>query len=336
MTGSVASAAELEHRIGPVGRFALRLPAGEVSIRAVDGDMARVRDLDGRSLAERFDIRRTADALELVAKSRFGLSYQNGSLTLGGQAAELDVELPRATRLAVDAASTDVSVAGMAGPGRFRTASGDLILTDVGGNVEFEGVSADVRIEAVAPIEVAGKTISGDVSVRAPRLTHLEMTTTSGDVRVDADFAGKGPFAIRSISGDATLVARGGIQVEAQTVTGDLSSAISARMDSGPGRKVMTVGKATTTLSFKSVSGDLAVIEPRDSGVPLPVAATGQPAAPAAEPTSMPAFAADSPAPDVEPRPEVEAARLAILRSLERGEIDVAAAMTRLAAIEEA
>jgi hypothetical protein len=333
MTGTIASAAELEHRIGQTGRFALRLPAGEVSVRAVDGDIARVRDLEGRSLAERFDIRKAADALELVAKYRFGLSSQNGRLTIGGHAAELAVELPRGTRLAVDSASTDVSVAGVAGPGRYRTASGDLILTDVGGSVEFEAVSADIRVEAVGPIEVAGKTISGDVSIRAPRLTRLELTTTSGDVRVDADFAGAGPFAIRSISGDATLVARGGIQVEAQTVTGELSSGIAAKMESGPGRKVMVVGKATTSLAFKSVSGDLAVVEPRDAGVPMPA---GLPVAGASRPTPppMPAFAADTPAP--EPSPEVEAARLKILRSLEHGEIDVTTAMAQLAAIEEA
>lgn len=335
MTGAVRGAAELEHRIGANGRFALRLPAGEVSVRAVDGELARVRDLDGRSLAERFDIRATADALELVAKARLGLSFQNGSLTIGGQAAELDIELPRRSRLAIDAASTDVSVAGIAGPGRFRTASGDLILTDIGGNVEFEAVSADVRVEAVVPIELVGKTISGDVSVRAPRLTRLEMTTTSGDVRVDADFAGKGPHAIRSISGDATLVARGGIQVEAQTVTGDLSSTLSAKMESGPGRKLLVVGKPTSTLTFKSVSGDLAVIEPRDSGVPMPVGSP-VPSAPVPPAPPMPAFAADVPEPEPQASPEVESARLEILRSLERGEIDVAAAMARLAAVEEA
>ena len=334
MTGTIASAVEVEHRIGQGGRFALRLPAGEVSVRAVDGDVARVRDLEGKSLAERFDIRKTDDALELVAKNRWGLSYQNGSLTVGSHSAELDVELPRGTRLAVDAASTDVSVAGIAGPGRFRTASGDLILTDIGGNVEFEAVSADVRIEAVNPIEITGKTISGDVSLRAPRLTRLELTTTSGDVRVDADFTGKGPFAIRSISGDATLVARGGIQVEAQTVTGDLSSALAAKMESGPGRRLMVVGKATTTLTFKSVSGDLAVVEPRDSGVPMPTAAPGPPALPTAPAPAMPAFASDAAEP--QPGPEVEAARLKVLRALERGEIDVAAAMTQLAALEEA
>lgn len=332
MSGTIASASELEHRIGEGGRFALRLPAGQVSVRAVEGDVARVRDLEGGSLAERFDIRKTTGALELVAKTRFGLSFQNGSLTIGSHAAELAVDLPRRTRLAIDAASTDVSVAGIAGPGRFRTASGDLILTDVGGNVEFEAVSADVRVEAVVPIEVVGRTISGDVALRAPRLSRLEMTTTSGDVRVDADFAGPGPFTIRSISGDATLVARGGIQVEAQTVTGDLSSALSAKMETGPGRRLLVVGKPTTTLAFKSVSGDLAVVEPRDAGVSLP---TGAPSASATPPPApMPAFAADAPEP--EPSPEIEAARLKVLRSLERGEIDVAAAMAQLASVEEA
>jgi DUF4097 and DUF4098 domain-containing protein YvlB len=331
MTGTVASAAELEHPIGKAGRFALRLPAGEVSIHGGDGDVARVRDLEGRSLAERFDIRRTSDALELVARNRFGIAYQNGSLTFGSHAAELDIEVPRGTRLAIDVVSTDVSVAGIASPGRFRTASGDLILTDIGGNVEFEGVSADVRIDAVAPIEIAGRTISGDVSLRAPRLTRLEMTTTSGDLRVDAEIAGAGPFAIRSISGDATLVARGGIQVEAQTVTGDLSTTLSARMESGPGRKVLVIGKASATLGFKSVSGDLSVVEPRDAGVPMP---SGGPVAPPPPAAPMPAFAADSA--ESEASPQEEAARLKILQALEAGEIDVATAMTQLAALEEA
>ena len=50
----------------------------------------------------------------------------------------------------------------------------------------------------------------------------------------------------------------------------------------------------------------------------------------------MPAYAADTPVAAPEASPEVESARLEILRSLERGEIDVEAAMTRLAAIEEA
>ena len=332
MTGAVGSGAQLEHGLGAGGRFALRLPAGTVSVRAVDGETARVRELSGRALEDTFRITASEGGLELVAKSRFGLSIQNGSLSIGSQAAELDVQLPRATRLAIDVASADVSVAGMAGPGRFRTASGDLILTDVGAAIEFEGVSADVRIEAIAAIDLVGKTISGDVAIRAPRLNRLEMTTTSGDVRVDADLSGKGPYAIRSISGDATLVARGGIGVEAQTVTGDLTSALQARIESGPGRKRLVIGKPGTMLAFKSVSGNLAVVEARDAARSAPAPAAGT--APGG--SAMPIFAGEPSASGDEPGPEVEDARLEILRALERGEIDVPAAMARLAAVEEA
>jgi hypothetical protein len=333
MTGAVSATAELEHRIGPNGRFALRMPAGTASIRAVDGDVVRVREVEGRSLAERFEIRRTEDALELVAKSRLGgLFLQIGSWTAGGGEAELAIEVPRMARVAVDVASADVSVTGVAGPGRFRTASGDLIIQDAGGNVEFEGVSADVRIEAVAAVELDGRTISGDASIRAPRLNRLEMTTTSGDIRIDADLGGKGPFAIRSISGDVTIVARGAIAIEAQTVTGDLHSDLPARTESGPGRRALTIGRGATPLAFKSVSGDLTVVEARDAAPKMPAA--GEPSG--AEAAPMPVFAAESAASMSEPGPEAEAARLAILRDLERGEIDVETAMTRLAEIEGA
>jgi hypothetical protein len=331
MTGTIESAAQLEHRLGQHGRFALRLPAGSASIRAVDGDTARVRDLDGRPLEERFDIRRADGALELVAKGRFrGINLQIGNWTLGDSDIELDIEVPRSTSIAVDVASADVSVTGVSGPGRYRTASGDLILQDIAGNVEWEDVSGDVRIDAVASLEVAGKTISGDVSIRAPRLTRLELSTTSGDIKLDADLSGKGPFAIRSISGDVTMVARGAIAVEAQSVTGDLTTDLQAKFESGPGRRALSIGKGATPLAFKSVSGDLQVIEPRNAAPPVPPAAPQTPAPP------MPAFAAEPAAAPAPETPELATARLDILRALERGELDVETAMTRLAALEEA
>jgi hypothetical protein len=331
VTGTIERAAQLEHRLGQHGRFALRLPAGSASIRAVDGDTARVRDLDGRPLGERFDIRRADGALELVAKGRFrGINLQIGNWSLGDSDIELDIEIPRSTSVAVDVASADISVTGVSGPGRYRTASGDLILQDIAGNVEWEGVSADVRVDAVAGLEIAGKTISGDVSIRAPRLTRLELSTTSGDIKLDADLTGKGPFAIRSISGDVTMVARGAIAVEAQSVTGDLTSELQAKFESGPGRRTLSIGKGATPLAFKSVSGDLQVVEPRTTAPPTP------PSAPAAPTPPMPAFAAEPAAAPAPETPELATARLDILRALERGELDVETAMTRLAALEVA
>jgi len=346
MTGTAADTAQLEHPIGRSGRFALRLPSGTVSITGIDGEVARVKDLAGRSLEERFQVTAADGSLELVVRNRLGVTFAIGNFGFGGPGAELVVELPRDTRIAIDTASADVSVTGITGPGRYRTASGDLILQDVAGNLEIEAVSADVRVEATAPIEVSGRTISGDASIRAPRLTRLELNTTSGDLRLDAELNGKGPFAVKTISGDVTLVSRGGIQVEGQSVTGDLMTDLAHKASSGPGRRILVVGKPGATLAFKSVSGDLRVVEPRDAAPrtspaapeapmapswPTPPAPPSDPEAPA---SAMPAFAGEeAPAP---PSPEAEAARLEILKALERGEIDVDTATERLMAVEGA
>jgi hypothetical protein len=342
MTGTATNAAELQHPIGSSGRFALRLPSGSVSVRAVDGTVATVRDLSGQRLADRFRISSGDDFLELATRNRLGVSISIGSLELGGGQAELAVEVPRGTRVAIDGASADISVTGVMGPGRYRTASGDLILQDVGGNLDVEAVSADLRIEAAGPIELVGRTISGDAVIRAPRLSRFEFNTTSGDIRVDADLAGKGPFSVRSISGDVTFVARGALEIEAQTVTGELTSDLQHRSESGPGRRVMWVGKGGASVTFKSVSGDLRVVEPRDSA-PSAVLAPGVaaakdtgPAGSDATAAAMPEFARESRDEPGPSSPELEAARLAILRDLERGAIDVETATERLMVVEQA
>lgn len=332
---SATAASTIEHELGSHGRFALRMPSGTASIRAIDGEVARVRDLTGRALTDRFQVTAEPGVLELVPRGRFNVSVQIGGLELGGGgSADLVIELPRATRIGLDTASADVSVTGIAGPGRYRTTSGDLIIQDAGGDLEIEAVSGDLRVEAVAPIELGARTISGDGTIRAPRLDRLDLTTTSGDLRVDAELTGKGPYAIKSISGDVTIVARGGLQIEAQTVTGDLTTDLQARSSStSPGRKTLSIGRGGTAMSFKSVSGDLRVVEPRD-------------AAPVASPSAQGAAVTDDPA-TVEvpalpstgasaPSDAVETARLEILRALERGEIDVDTATRQLAAVEEA
>lgn len=344
MTGATDTAAELKHRIGPNGRFALRLPSGEISIRPVDGDVATVRDLSGRPLADRFQVTTGPESLELAVRQRFQISLQLGSFSSGGGSADLVVELPRGTSVALDTASADVVVAGLSGPGRYRTASGDLILTDIAGDLAIEGVSGDVRIDAVSEIDLQARTISGDLQVRAPRLSRAELSTTSGDLRVDAELRGKGPFSVKTISGDVVVTNRGGLQIEAQTITGDISSAADHRTESGPGRRLLTVGQPQATLAFKSVSGDLSIVDPRDAAPTLmPRAATPEvpamPELPTAPHVPTPPTAPSAPSLQRDPAddretPRIEDARLEILRALERGEIDVQTATEHLSALE--
>jgi hypothetical protein len=319
MTSQTAIGAELRHEIGATGRLTLRVPSGDVRIVGTDSTEAIVRERNGHDLAERFEIGRGAGSLELVSKPHFGFKISIDNHVWGRGAPSLDIQLPAGAEVTIQSASAEISTTGLLGPKELRTASGDLVLEATGGKLDLDSVSGDVRIEASAALDLRAKTISGDVRVRAPRVTRFELATTSGDVRLDAELAGAGPFSIKSISGDVVLVSRGSFQVEAQSITGDLVSEVAHRRESFPGKKLLSVGRSGPTLAFKSVSGDLHLVEAREQQV---TAMTDDTETTTTTPTS-----ASEPA---------ETARLEILRALERGDIDVDTATERLAALEKA
>ena len=330
MSAQTNTGAELSHPIGAKGRFTLRLPSGDVQITGTDGDVARVRELNGRDLSDRFEIGLASGSLELVARKRFGFTISIDNHQWGGGSPELEIEVPAYATVVVDTASADVETSGLRGSQRYRTASGNLSLVQSAGVLEIDAVSGDVEIDATGVLDLGGKTISGEVRVRAPRVTRFDMATTSGDMHIDAELKGGGPFAIKTISGDVTLVARGDIQVEAQTITGDLNSEVDHRRESSPGRKRLVLGRSGPVLAFKSVSGDFQVVEARDRKV-MDMTDTDFPGRPG-DPEPTPG----SPAADPAATADTEAKRLDVLRALERGEIDIDVATQRLAALEEA
>lgn len=323
MTRTDERVASIQHTIGPRGRFTLRQASGEVTLRGVEGDTVRVRSLDGdRALTEDFQIETGEGFLELRQHEKFGLGVK---LFSRGESPEVEVEVPHGATISVETASAEVQASDLSGTKRFRTASGELQLRRFAGALNAETVSGDVEIDGQAPLDLVTTSISGDIRVRVPRLRRLDMGTTSGDVWLDAEMAGDGPFALRSISGDVTIVGRSGFRVEAETITGDLSSELAHKRESMPGRRVLTVGRPGPTLQFRSVSGDLQIVQPRDA---------------APEPLTPPT-APEPPKPPTPPQapggaaPDVESTRLEILRALERGEITVAEATDRLARLDE-
>ena len=328
-TKDVAGTA-LEHRIGPRGRFVLRFASGEVAVRGGEGDTARVRSLDDRSLSDLFTIETGDDHLELRQTEKFGLGIFGK-----GHSAELDVEVPHGADVTIETASADIEARDLSGTKRFRTASGEVSLKRLAGPVDVETVSGEIDLDGQAPLDLAARTVSGDVEVRVPALRKLDLGTTSGDIRVDAELSGHGPFAIRTISGDAIVVGRSGFRVEAESVTGDLSSDLPGKRESMPGRKVLIVGRPGPTLAFRSVSGDFHVSQPRDAA-PQQVEGATMPSADHATP-ERPVPPAP-PAPLAPPSPgdiaETDAARMEILRDLERGDISVAEAVDKLGRLD--
>ena len=330
MTTSDTPLATIEHKIGPRGRFTLRQASGEITIRGVEGDTARVRSRDDKVLSEQFEIQAGDGFLEMRQPEKLGLGIRMFGWK---ESPEIEVEVPHGATVSVDSASADLEASDLSGAKHFRTASGDMMLARFAGAVQIETVSGDVELEGQAQVELGAKSVSGDVRIRVPRLRKLEMSTTSGDVWLDAELSGEGPFTLRSISGDVTVVGRSGFRVEAETITGDMSSDLPSRRESSPGRKVLIIGRPGPTLAFKSVSGDLEIVQPRDAApvaAPEPPHPPEAPEAPEAPMAPRPP-SAPSPGSDI----DIEGTRLEILRELERGEITVAEATNRLAKLDE-
>ena len=336
---TVENSATYEHAIGLTGRFQLRQMSGSIDVRAVDGETVRIREKSGKSIAEYFQVDAGEGRLTLTSPDRGGIDL----IVFGiGRRSSLDleVEVPRGADVAIESASADVTIAGLVARTKVRTASGDVELRDMGGKLELDAVSGEVTLTAEAAVDLKARTISGDLDVRAPQLRQAVVETTSGDVRLDALLGGEGPFEIQTVSGDATIVGRTGLRIEARTVTGDLRSDLPHRFDKSPGRKQLVIGDGATTVGFRSVSGDLRVVAPRDGAGPRFPSLPAMPAAPVPPLPPLPPAPVDAPsgANGTAERHEAghEVARLDILHALERGELSVEAAMKRLADIEEA
>jgi Putative adhesin len=314
----------LEHRIGPRGRFELRQASGDIVIRGVEGDTVRIKSLDDKPLSDVFDIEIGDDRVDLRQRGGFDVGMR---LFSRGSGADLKIEVPHGAAVSVDTGSADIDASDLSGAKTFRTASGEVNLNRIAGGVDVETVSGEIEIDGAAPLDLAAKSVSGDIRVRVPSIRRLDLGTTSGDIRLDAELTGSGPFAMRSISGDATIVGRTGFRVEAESITGDLLSDQPSKRESLPGRKVLIVGRPGPTLTFRSVSGDLHVVEPRDAAPAVQATVAEETVDDAAQPSN-----------DQNAEPEARAAedkRLEVLRALERGDITVAEATEQLTQLDE-
>ena len=331
---TAASAATIEHAIGTEGLLVLHMRDGSIRLHGVDGDTASVIDRDGTDLAEAFTIERGEGSLELRAGQGFQLSIGRKR----HQAPDLEVRVPRHANVVVQAASADFTADDLGGDQRYQTVSGDISLTRARGSVEIDSTSGDVKLSAAGELRLAARTVSGDLDARAGRLTELSVATTSGDVSVAGELAPDIGHTIETVSGDVLLAIAGGVRVEVTTVAGDVRSDVPHSSEGGRGHRVLVVGDGRATLAARSMSGDIRIVaaRPFETGPlpPEPPAAPAPPAPPAA-PAPVPPIAAAGPS-DAAIGAAYEEARLGILRSVERGEIDVAEAGRRLEALDAA
>lgn len=324
----------ISHPIGANGSLSVRVASWDVDVVGTDGVEAIVRNASGGDLPAEIEVERADGSLRIGQPNRlggFGLGIVFGS---GRGDLRLAIEVPAGARVAVQAASGDVSTRGISGSQVLRTASGEVQAFAASGDVVVETVSGDTTIDLEAAARVNTKSVSGDVRIEGGTVERLGIVTTSGDVRVASPLQ-PGAHAISTLSGEVLVAAGRDVRVTAKTVSGDVSSDLPHRSEGGPGRRSIVIGSGAAEIQFKSVSGDLRVVDrdPGDRmfGIPVAPPTPFEPPEPPMPPTG--ALGTGSSAADA--TSDTERARLEILRQLERGDIDVAEATARLAALEE-
>ncbi len=325
----------IEHPIGAAGELSVSVTSADVSAAAAGEDLARV--------TATFEIRASSDAEadELFGQLRLRVSQGATSLDVkqpddrhafrrdgvgalprlfGGVAdtgLSIRVETPPGTELRLTTVSGDVEARGLVGTQRYETVSGDLSLDAAGGTLRINTVSGDTRVRSDASVAVRAESVSGDLALLAPHLVAVRATTVSGDVEIEGQLEPSGEFCSETVSGDLVVGLIGPASFTVRGISTDISSDIDHRLEGRHDRRRLVIGGGGPEFLFSSMSGDLLVRRPRRVGTDATAPTPPAPPAP--------------PAPSAPPHPPLAPdAELAVLRALERGEIDVDEAARRL------
>jgi hypothetical protein len=192
-------------------------------------------------------------------------------------------------RFVVRTASGDIELNGISGQVDALTASGAIQLSNITGHMAVNTASGDVQVTN-AQGSLMLRTASGDVEISDSAMTDWTLTAASGDMDVQAALVGAGPYRIQTVNGDIDLVLgypEAGVLTEeracvltCQTVSGSAQvESPFRRID----RRVWSFGSpdATSTIPVdaRTVSGDLSAAitaVPAEPGWPDVSAATRQ------------------------------------------------------------
>jgi hypothetical protein len=329
-------------------------------IRAADQASAE-RALD----SGRVNVDRGAGTLEIETPERrlsTGLAWLLGGARVY---ADISVEVPWGARVHLETMSGSIEAQTLVGEQKYRTVSGEIRLWNLGGLVEAGTISGGVALDGGTELRLRANTISGGIRVRAGVFHSLSLNTTSGGMRIAGGLAREGDFRAESISGGLELATPSGFTAELRTVSGSIHSGVAHRLEGSRGFWRAIVGDGSARVRFNSTSGSLQIrsaaapgesrpgwVVPRAPVAPMAPQAPAPPSTPtgpgeaadaapaeppgnaAADATTVEASETWNPAETADEAGEAgegaERDEMAVLQSLERGEIDVDEAAARL------
>jgi DUF4097 and DUF4098 domain-containing protein YvlB len=233
----------------------VNVPIGDIDIETIDGDESFVTVTGSEKALAQMRVELEGNKLSVVLKGKnpFGISISIGDFSFGSGGLQIKAKVPHSSVASIETATADMKLRGRYASVNAKSASGDLAVTgEIEGDANLKTVSGDVRIARIGG-DLRGTTVSGDVSAGAVDGS-VELKSVSGDVRFDS--VREGTVNVQSVSGDIDVgVAPGtNLDVDAGSVSGDLTSEVP--LGSEPGA---ASDGPTLVVRGKTISGDFRV-----------------------------------------------------------------------------
>lgn len=281
--------------IGATGTLELENFSGDITIVAggtKDVIVDFIRSSHGKTDADaRMGLERVRPEVDVVGTRATVRATYMDRPTSYSVSTDFIVKAPAGTRIVINRLRADVNFTGIKGEIKVSTASGDVVLTDVGsvheaktgsGDVTIKGstsdnvldagtLNGDITITDVTARRITANTVNGSVVARNVTCDAASLSTISGDVVYAGSLTKGGRYEFTSNSGDVRFSPSGstGYALEATSFMGDISSAISLTTQPGrsltnqrgPRRRAASaqVGDGSATVRLQTFSGDISI-----------------------------------------------------------------------------
>jgi len=184
--------------------------AGEIRVSTWSQNAVRIRAEHGSRT--RIDIEGSPSSIQVRAR------------TVRGEPANVDfvITVPAAARLALSGVSTDLSVDGIASEVTAETVSGDVTVQGGSDYVSLRSVEGDVALsDATGRVDIGSvngdvqltnirgrivaETVNGDVTLERIASEDIEASTVSGDVTFSGSLADRGRYRMTTHNGDLSI-----------------------------------------------------------------------------------------------------------------------------------
>jgi len=204
-----------------------------------------------------------------------------------GHSADLVVQVPEGSSIAVNTVSADQEIKGVRGSQRLQSVSGTIETTVWADDLQVKTISGDIRVDghgapneadidtvsgSVVLRDIAGAvevgSVSGDIQVRMGELTRGRIHTTNGTVDWRSSLAPDARLEAQAINGDLKFRLRKKVDAEfdIETFNGEIDNCFGPKAkrtrEHAPGRAVRFVqGKGGARVDIKTMNGGVEICD---------------------------------------------------------------------------